>query len=124
MAVPDFSQYTPQGTPGASTDTLAAQGLVQQANIRSTATTKLGENQSDYLGVSVPGANGLVGGSAAQLQSSLAANGQGYGGAAQITEGAAQRHYLDSQHDIISGAHNALDDLTRQQAYAALGLII
>lgn len=113
MAVPDFSQYTPQGTPGASTDTLAAQQLVQRANIQSTARTKLGESQTQYLQEDVP-----------QLASSIAANGQWYSGARQLAQGNQERHYLDSQHDIISGAHNALDDLTRQQAYASMGLII
>ncbi len=122
MAVPDFSQYTPSGTPGATTDNLAAQNLVQGANIRSSATTKLGEAQTDYLGVGAPGQQ--EGGQANQLASSIAANGQWYGGARQLAQGTQQRQYLNSQHDIISGAHNALDDLTRQQAYAAMGLII
>lgn len=113
MAVPDFSQYTPQGTPGASTDTLAAQQLVQRANIQSSATTKLGEAQTQFVHEDAPA-----------LASGIGATGQYFSGARRLAQGNQERHYLDSQHDIISGAHNALDDLTRQQAYAALGLII
>lgn len=113
MAVPDFSQYTPHGTPGASTDDAAAANLIGKANIRSDATYAMGKNQTNYLQESLP-----------QLQSSIGAAGQFYGGAAKKAIGNQERHYLDSQYDILHGAHNALDNLTMQQAYMATGLII
>ena len=125
MAVPDFSQYTPSGTPGATADNMAAADLVQGANIRSSATTQLGEAQTNFLGVGPDALNGNgIGGALQQFKSSAGANGQWYGGARRVAEGTAIRNYTDTQGNIISQAHNALDDLTRQQAYAASGLII
>lgn len=112
-STPDFTKYVPQGTPGASTDDAAAAMLMGQNNIRSDATYALGKNQTNYLKEQLP-----------QLQSTIAAAGNHYSGAGDVAIGNQKRHYLDSQYDILRGAHNALDQLTMQQAYAATGLII
>ena len=109
----DFTQFTPHGTPGASTFDSTAANLMGQANIRNDATYNMGKNQTTYLKEQLP-----------QLQSSISASGNYYSGARKQAVGNQERHYLDSQYDILHGAHNALDSLVMQQAYAATGLII
>lgn len=110
-AAPDFLSMVPQG--GANVPDAAAANLLGQANIRADATYALGKNQTNYLQEQRP-----------QLRSAVASSGQWYSGARKTALGNQQRHYEDSQYDILHGAHNALDSLSMQQAYAATGLIV
>lgn len=112
MAVaPDFLSMVPTG--GANVPDAAAANLLGKANINADATYALGKNQTNYLEEQRP-----------QLKSSIAATGQWYSGARKKSLGNQTRHYEDSQYDILHGAHNALDALSMQQAYAATGLIV
>lgn len=113
MPTADFTTMQPHGTIGANVNDAAAANLMGKANTRADATYAMGKNQTNYLQEQLP-----------QLQSSIAASGNHYSGAGDVAIGNQQRHYEDSQYDILHGAHNALDQLTMQQAYAATGLII
>lgn len=113
MPAPDFTQYTPSGTVGASTALLAANQLAQGNDIRTQKQQTLGEMNTTFTQETMP-----------QLQSGIASTGQWYGTARQKAEGTAQRHFKDAATGVNLAASRALDDLTRQQSYATLGLIL
>lgn len=61
---------------------------------------------------------------APQLESSLGATGQFYSTAARKSEGQAQLAYKNQMADLQTGFNRAHMDLKRQEAFAAIGLII
>jgi len=59
-----------------------------------------------------------------QLESSLGATGQFYSTAARKSEGQAQLGYTNQMSDLQSAFNRAHMDLKRQEAFAAIGLIL
>lgn len=104
-------------TPGVgsanSSAILAAQTLAQKAQVTGQEHTTLGQMRSTYSYETAP-----------QLQSGIASSGQWYGSNRQTATDNAYRHQTDAESNVVSAASRQLDDLTRQQAYASLGLII
>lgn len=113
MPSPDFTVATPPPGSAAGVDTLLAQNKVAGAGIQARKMLTLGQMNETFTRETMP-----------QLQSGIAAAGQWYGSARQKAEGNAVRHQNDASNDVVLGATNALNDLTRQQTYASLGLII
>lgn len=118
MPQPDFSMYTPQGGggrngPGAYMDLMQANNLVDVARTNADTALQQGRMNTQFSQETMP-----------QLQSGIASAGQWYGSARRTAEGTAQRHKDDAYGDIGLAANRHLNDLTRQQSMAAVGLVI
>lgn len=92
---------------------MAYQTRIGKQDIMGQQGLTLGEMNQTYQKETIP-----------QLQSGIAATGQWYGTSAVRSQQNAKRHFLDAENDVTTGAAHQLNDLTRQQTYAALGLII
>lgn len=104
---------TPPVGSGANVDQLAYQNRVAKQDVTGQEGLTLGEIQQTWSKETLP-----------QLQSGIAAAGQYYGSANVQAQANAGRHMHDTINDVTTGAAHQLNDLTRQQTYAALGLII
>lgn len=98
---------------GASVDQLAYQNNIAKNDVTSQEGLTLGEMNQTWQRETVP-----------QLQSGIASTGQWYGSSRRRAEANAGRHMQDTINDVTTGAAQHLNDLTRQQTYASLGLII
>lgn len=98
---------------GAAIDTLAYQNQIKDAANRTDLMTQQGRLTQSYKDVLQPG-----------LESSLGAAGQFYSTAARKAEGQAQLGYKNQMSDLQTAFNRAHMDLKRQEAFAAIGLII
>jgi hypothetical protein len=99
-------------SPAIAPDQLLAANAGAAAQARSTENTALGEATQTQNLDTMP-----------QLQSSIAAAGQAYGTSSQTAQQSSTRHFTDNQASITQAGTQSLVDLTRQQNFAALGLI-
>jgi hypothetical protein len=99
-------------SPAIAPDQLLAANAATAAQARSTEGTALGEaNQTQSL-ETMP-----------QLQSGIASAGEAYGTSSMTAQQASTRHFKDNEASITQAGNQSLVDLTRQQNWAALGLI-
>lgn len=104
---------TGQGGQGAGVAQMVYQNKIGAQDITGQEGLTLGEMQKTWSQETLP-----------QLQSGIAANGEAYGSANVAAQANAGRHQQDTINDVTTGAAHQLNDLTRQQSYATLGLIM
>ena len=104
---------TPSPGSGANIDQLVYQTKIAKNDVAGREALSLGELGQTWKKETLP-----------QLQSGIAAAGQYYSSANVAAQGNAGRHMHDQINDITTGAAQQLNDLTRQQTYASLGLIM
>ncbi len=93
--------------------TIAAQTTVAKSDTTAQEGLTLGEMQKQWSNQTLP-----------QLQSGIAAAGETYGSANVAAQGNAGRQEQDARANIGETARIHLDDLTRQQTYATMGMIV
>lgn len=113
MSTPDFTVATPP--PGAGAAALLGAGL----NTQDAAYTRMDLGHSEdvlnrkFTERTVP-----------QLQSSIGAAGQWYSTARRKQEGFAGQDFKEANYSLESAAQRHLADLSRQQAYTSVGLML
>lgn len=113
MAIAPYDPSAGGPSQGAAIDTMAYQnGITDSAN-RTDRDTAQGRLTEQYKDVTQP-----------QLESSLGATGQFYSGAARKAEGQSQLQFQNQYADIETAFNRAHMDLKRQEAFAAIGLIL
>jgi hypothetical protein len=98
---------------GAVVDQMAYQNNLTDSANRTDLMTGQGRNLNQYKDVVQP-----------QLESSLGATGQFYGTAARKQEGQVGNAFQNQQADLQTAFNRAHMDLKRQEAFAAMGLIL
>jgi hypothetical protein len=114
--MPAIQGYDPSaGGPSQSAqmDTLLYQNNLADAANRTDLGIGQRRNTNDYLNVAKP-----------RLESSLGATGQSYGTAADMAKTQQGIGFENAQADLQTGFDRAHMDLQRQQAFAAMGLIL
>lgn len=123
MAIAPYDPSTGGPSQAAQMSQLGYQDTLTDAANRSDLATSQGRNRQQFLGLGNNGQSTGFG-TAAQLQSSLGANGQLYGSAGRYQEGQAQTQFQNQQADLTTAFNRAHMDLKRQEAFAAIGLIL
>ena len=113
MAIAPYDPGALGPSQGAVLDQMVYQNNITDSANRSDLLTQQGRNANQFKDVTAP-----------QLESSLGATGQYYSGAARKAEGQAQLGFTNQQADLQTAFDRAHMDLQRQQAFAAIGLII
>lgn len=124
--MPSFQSYDPSaGGPSqaAQIDTMKAQDLITSNQNISDYTRQQHNLNHAFLGTDDNGRKTGFG-QAAALASSLGAQGNLYSGAGRYQEGMAQSAFANQQADLTSAFNRAQQEWKRNEAFAAIGLIL
>lgn len=111
MATPDYTAADPQA-PGGSLALLGYANSVTAHNAKNDYNTQMKRSTQEFQ-YQLP-----------QLQSGIASSGNYYSSARQGAETHAAQSLTNQQTDLESALNRQLDDLQRQQVYAAMGLVV